>query len=143
MNNTTATTDPRRRRPLSIAILAVFMVLYGLFALFPKVLLLTSQQVYDAAADLTTTMTAGGLLTLPLGLQIAISFAASLVVILTGVFVWHGRNWARWVVALWMIITLALNFLQTGITWLPVIKLPLFALVLFLLFRPPAEEYFH
>ncbi len=142
MNNTTTMADPRRRRPLSIAILAVVMVLYGLFTLFLKILLLTSQELYDASADLTATMTAGGLLTLPLGLQIAISFVASLVVILAGVFVWRGRNWARWAVALWMIFSLVLYFLQTGITWLPVIKLPLFVLVLFLLFRPRVADHF-
>ncbi len=142
MNNTTTMADPRRRRPLSIAILAVVMVLYGLFTLFLKILLLTSQELYDASADLTATMTAGGLLTLPLGLQIAISFVASLVVILAGVFVWRGRNWARWAVALWMIFSLVLYFLQTGITWLPVIKLPLFVLVLFLLFRPRVANHF-
>ena len=142
MNNTTTMADPRRRRPLSIAILAVVMVLYGLFTLFLKILLLTSQELYDASADLTATITAGGLLTLPLGLQFAISFVASLVVILAGVFVWRGRNWARWAVALWMIFSLVLYFLQTGITWLPVIKLPLFVLVLFLLFRPRVANHF-
>jgi len=118
------------------------MLFYGLITLVPKVLLLASQEVYDASADLTAAMTAGGLVTLPLGLQIAIGFVASLVVILSGVFVWRGRNWARWAVAIWMIISLVLYVLQTGITWLPVIKLPLFALVLYLLFRPQVADHF-
>ena len=52
------------------------------------------------------------------------------------------ETWARWAVALWMIFSLVLYFLQTGITWLPVIKLPLFVLVLFLLFRPQVADHF-
>jgi len=53
MNDTTTQSDPKRRRPLSIAILAVVMLFYGLITLVPKVLLLASQEVYDASADLT------------------------------------------------------------------------------------------
>ena len=142
MSNTTTLADPRRRRPLSIAILAVVMVLYGLFTLIPKIFLLTSREVYDASADLTAAMTAGGFLTLPYGLQIAISFVASLVVIAAGVFVWRGRNWARWAIALWMTFSLVLYVLQTGVTWIPVMKLPIFVLVLFLLFRPQVANHF-
>ncbi len=118
------------------------MVLYGLFTLVPKILLLTSQEIYEASADLTASMTEGGFLTVPLELQIAIGFVASMVVVLAGIFVWRGLNWARWAVALWMIFSLALYVLQTGLTWLPAIKLPVFFLVLFLLFRPRVAEHF-
>ena len=142
MNDTTTMTDPHRRRPLSIAVTAVVLVFYGLFTLFPKVLLLTSKEVYDASADLTATMTEGGILTLPLELQIAIGFVASLVLILSGIFIWHGRNWARWVVVLWMAISVVLYVLQVGFTWVPVIKLPVFFVVLFLLFRPRVAAHF-
>jgi hypothetical protein len=41
-----------------------------------------------------------------------------------------------------MAISLALYVLQTGVTWLPAIKLPVFLLVLLLLFRPRAAEHF-
>ncbi len=142
MNDTATMADRRPRRPLSISILAVVMVLYGLFTLVPKILLLTSQEVYEASADLTASMTEGGFLTVPLELQIAIGFVASMVVVLAGIFVWRGLNWARWAVALWMIFSLALYVLQTGLTWLPAIKLPVFFLVLFLLFRPRVAEHF-
>ena len=142
MNDSSTMADGSQQRPLSIAILAVLMVLYGLFTLFPKLLLLTSQEVFEASADLTATMTADGLVALPLELQIAIGFVASLVAVLSGIFVWRGRNWARWVAVLWMIFSLLLYVLQTGMTWLPVIKLPVFFLVLFLLFRPQVAEHF-
>ena len=142
MNDSSTMADRSQQRPLSIAILAVLMVLYGLFTLFPKLLLLTSQEVFEASADLTATMTAGGLVALPLELQVAIGFVASLVAVLSGIFVWRGRNWARWVAVLWMIFSLLLYVLQTGMTWLPVIKLPVFFLVLFLLFRPQVAAHF-
>ena len=142
MAEATNMAESRPRRPLSISILAVVMVLYGLFTLFPKVLLLTSQEVYDASADVAAALAARGPLALPLDLQIAIGFMASFVAILAGVFIWRGRNWARWAAALWMVLTLALYVLQTGLTWLPALKLPVFFLVLFLLFRPQAAGHF-
>ena len=37
---------------------------------------------------------------------------------------------------------LVLYVLLTGVTWLPVIKLPIFFLVLFLLFRPQVADHF-
>ena len=142
MAEATNMAETRPRRPRSISILAVVMVLYGLFTLFPKILLLTSQEVYEASAALAASLAAGGLLALPLDLQIAIGFIASFVAILAGIFIWRGRNWARWAAALWMVLTLALYVLQTGPTWLPAIKLPVFFLVLFLLFRPQAAGHF-
>ncbi len=142
MESTTTAADPSPRRPLSVAVVAVLMVIYGLASLLPKILLLTSREVRDTASDLTAAMTAGGLLSLPLGLQIAMGFVASFVLILAGVFVWRGRDWARWLVAFWMAFSLLLYVLQTGLTWLVAIKLPVFVLVLFLLFRPQATDHF-
>ena len=142
MIDTSTRAESVLRRPVSIAILAVVLVLYGLLNLTPLVLLLTSQEIYDATAEMMAAMSAAGFVSVPLGVQIAVGFVASLVVAAGGVFVWRGRNWARWLVALWMAFSLAYYVLQTGFTWIPVIKLPIFLLVLFLLFRPGAAGHF-
>ena len=142
MDDISTTAESGHRRPVSIAILAIVLVLYGLLNLIPLVLLLTSQAIYDSTAEMMAAMSAGGFVSVPLGVQIAVGFVASLVVAAGGVFVWHGRNWARWLVALWMAFSLVYYVLQTGFTWIPVIKLPIFFLVLFLLFRPGVAGHF-
>ncbi|MDJ0610747.1 MAG: hypothetical protein QNJ67_17360 [Kiloniellales bacterium] len=142
MNDTGTTVESGTRRPISIAILAVLLVLYGLLNLIPLVLLLTSQEIYDSTAEVMAAMAAGGFVTVPLGAQIVIGFVASLVVVAGGAFVWQGRNWARWLVALWMAFSLVYYVLQTGFTWIPALKLPVFFLVLFLLFRPGVAAHF-
>ena len=130
------------RRPRSIAALAVLLLLYGLFTLLPKILLLSSQELYDNTLAMTEALTAQGLIALPFGLQIAISFIASAVLILTGVFLWRGAGWARWAVVLWMAFSWSLYFLQTGPSALLWIKVPVFCLVTFLLFRPGVRGFF-
>ncbi len=142
MNDTPATANTSRRRPLSIAILAVVLVIYGLLNLIPLGFLLTSQEIYDATAELMAAMSANGFVSLPLGLQIAVGFVAALVVVLGGVLVWRGQNRARWLVALWMAFSIVYYVLQTGFTWIPVLKLPIFFLVLFLMFRPGVAGHF-
>ena len=60
--------------------------------------------------------------------------------IFCGVFMLYGRNWARWLLVVWIGFHIVIGFwhsLGAGL-----VHAGLFGVVLFFLFRPPASAYF-
>ncbi len=134
--------EPVPQRPVSITLLAAFFLLYGLVTLYPKVLLLTNSEVYAATIELTEAMSAGGFVDVPVQLQIVLGFLGSLLTIVGSIFFWRGSNLARWAIAIWISAMIALHFLQTGVSLFGFMQIPLYLLVLYLLFRPGADRFF-
>jgi hypothetical protein len=63
-----------------------------------------------------------------------------LLAILGGVFVLRGRNWARWLLIVWIGYHVASGVLHTPFEL--IVHALLFAAVLYFLFRPRVSEYF-
>jgi len=59
--------------------------------------------------------------------------------IVGGVYVIRGRNWARWLLAVWMAFHVAISIGQPAKL---VAHLAIFGFIAFLLFRPRASSYF-
>ena len=68
-------------------------------------------------------------------LVLAIGVAA----LIGGTFVLRGRNWARWLLAAWMALHVAIS---VGKPTELVAHLAIFGFIAFLLFRPPASAHF-
>ena len=68
-------------------------------------------------------------------LVLAIGVAA----LIGGTFVLRGENWARWLLAAWMALHVAISI---GKPFALVAHLVIFGLIAFLLFRPPASSHF-
>ena len=68
-------------------------------------------------------------------LVLAIGVAA----LIGGTFVLRGRNWARWLLAAWMALHVAISI---GKPTALVAHLVIFGFIAFLLFRPPASAHF-
>ncbi len=109
-----------RKRPLSVTIIGCLFVAVGVIAL---------------ALDVT-----GSDVRHPFESDVAWAAATHVLAILIGVFMLRGSNWARWLALLWMgghVILSAFHQLQEL-----VIHAVLFALLVYLLLRPAAREYF-
>lgn len=128
-------------RPLSISVIAVLLVLYGLITLVPKIVLLVSPEIYERSAEFTGAMTSGGLIQLRFDLQIAYSFLASLILVVAGVFLWRGRNWARWLALGWMALSLGFTFLLVGPVVSFFIKIPLYLVLAYFLTTRKASAF--
>jgi hypothetical protein len=68
-------------------------------------------------------------------LVLAIGVAA----LVGGTFVIRGRNWARWLLAAWMLLHVAISVGHPGQL---VAHVAIFGFITFLLFRPPASAHF-
>lgn len=128
-------------RPLSVSIISVLLVIYGLVSLAPKIVLMSSTEVYERTVELSEAMSTGGLLEIPMALQIAHGFAASLIVVIAGVFLWRGHNWARWLAIGWLAFSLGFVFVVVGPVITFYLKVPAAILVTVFLMTPKASAF--
>jgi len=67
-------------------------------------------------------------------------FVVELVIIVTGIFILRGQNWARWLAVAWMAFHVAISFLNSlNQVAFHAILLAIFA---YFLFRPESARYF-
>jgi hypothetical protein len=62
-----------------------------------------------------------------------------LLALIAGAFMFRGRNWARWLALVWMAFHVAISF---PVVRQVVIHSIIFALIVWVLFRPDARRYF-
>ena len=63
-----------------------------------------------------------------------------MVMVLCGVFMLYGFNWARWLLVAWLVFHVIIGALHSPFQL--IVHSLLFAVVVFFLFRPPASAYF-
>ena len=105
-----------KRRPLSITIISWIFIVFGSIALLSGVLPL---------ADLKSHW------------YIHLS---RILQIVAGVFMLYGRNWARWLLVVWIAFHLVVGALNGVVTLL--MHIVIFSVVLFFVFRRDANTYF-
>jgi hypothetical protein len=114
------------KRPLAIAIIGWVFIAVGSFALFYH---LQPRHIPEFRADPSI---ANRLIWICL-----IRFLA----IVGGVFVLRGANWARWLLVLWLAYHVGLSAFHS--LFEVAVHGGLFAVILYFLFRTPANEFFH
>jgi hypothetical protein len=67
-------------------------------------------------------------------------FAVELIIIITGVFILRGQNWARWLAVAWMAFHVAISFLNSMNQ--VAFHAALFAIFAYFLFRSESSPYF-
>jgi hypothetical protein len=65
---------------------------------------------------------------------------ARIIAVVAGVFMLYGRNWARWLLVIWMVFHLVIGALHS-VTQL-LLHVAIFAVILYFVFRRQASAYF-
>ena len=118
-------------RPLSVTIVAWFLILSGIASLIDLFL------AWNPAAA-RAVISHGAL---PL-LLFAWSIAAALITIVCGLFILKGRNWARLLYVAVSLAGLAVAWLAMPAIWVLIAGALLLAVTAFFLFRGPADNFF-
>jgi len=79
---------------------------------------------------------------LPIALQYFETFLGYAVAIVTGVYLLRGENWARWLYVYWSGLVFVLSLMNDGLHIGPFVALLINGVIIFLLMRPPAADYF-
>lgn len=78
----------------------------------------------------------------PLHIQYAFAFAGLVVMIVSGIAMLKGCNWARYLYAIWVGVGLLIGLAVSPMKTILVPQIVVFAIVVFLLFRSTATAYF-
>ena len=112
--------QPPKKCPIFVAIIGVVFIAVGLLDIWLGATPLTSKSAHLAADDLEV-------------------LAIGIIAVLGGIYVLKGHNWARWLLAAWMALHVALSVRQPYMLLGHVV---IFGLVLAGLFHPAATGYF-
>lgn len=77
------------------------------------------------------------------GMVYGMMFAGMFVLISSGLGIFRGSNWSRWLFTLWGAGTLIVNLYMGNITLSTLPGVAIFAFVVYLLFRPGVRAFFH
>jgi len=109
-----------KKRPVYIVVIGVVFITLGLLDIWRGATPLTSGAAHLTGEDFAV---------------LSIGIAA----LLGGIFVLKGRDWARWLLAIWMALHVALSIRDPYVL---LAHLVIFALLLAGLFHPAASSYF-
>ena len=110
--------------------------------MIPKVFLLIDPEAYRLAVDLNQAFSNRGFLYVPLSFQLTHAFVGVPVIVVSGIFMLKGRFWALVTFLLWILGTLGLTLVVSGLSISLYLKSGTAAVIAILLIRPKTLAYF-
>ncbi len=132
----------RRKRPISVTILAVAVIVWGLVTLATKIFVVASPEAYAMFREAYTAMNDGALVKLPMAVHLGHGFLSSPVLVVAGAFMLAAKNWARLLLVAWPLTALALTIAVGGLALPFYLKAATYLVVLYLLMRKNCRDYF-
>lgn len=121
-----------KNRPTSVTVIAWILIVLGSISLITTTVMIGNP---TALALMKKSP-------LPIPLQYAINYIGICVMIVSGVAMLKGCNWARYLYVIWSIIGLVIGFATSPMKAMLLPGLVVVAVVVFFLFRPKASAYF-
>lgn len=121
-----------KKRPISVSVIAWILVVMGGISLITLTAMIndpTAQELMSATP-------------IPLHLQYGLAYAGLVVMIVSGIAMLKGCNWARYLYAIWVGAGLAVGIVISPVRAVLIPQIVIFAIVVFFLFRPAATSYF-
>ncbi|MGO9923502.1 MAG: hypothetical protein ACLQIB_53475 [Isosphaeraceae bacterium] len=119
-------------RPISITVIAWYLLIAGILNLGLMVLFLGERAAQEAMARNL----------LPIPVQYVMGYAGTLVMIVCGIAMHSGRNWARFVLVVWGGVGGIVGIATSPEKQFMILSLAFFLIVASLLFSPKADQYF-
>ncbi|MEN8134385.1 MAG: hypothetical protein ABFS18_02460 [Thermodesulfobacteriota bacterium] len=129
-------------RPISVSIISWFYITYSVVTLLPKIFILVSPEAYAGLEELMAVHNHNELVSVSLWFQILFSYLTSLVLAVAGILMLKGYEWGRSLMAIWLLGASLLTLLVAGFSLPFYVKTTFAVIVIILLFRPKANEYF-
>ena len=122
------------KRPLSITVIAWLLIFTGLMATINSTRILGDKQAMEILSHNPF---------LPVWLQLLVGYLGGAVGGISAIGIFKGKHWARLLFAFWVPLGLAIDLTASTPLLTPLIKIvALYAVEMFFLFRPKANQYF-
>ena len=121
-----------KKRPTSITVIAWILIAMGGISLITSTFMINS----PVARDLMSKSL------IPIPIQYVMSYIGLLIMIVSGVAMLKGCNWARFLYVIWSIIGFVVGIATSPMKAAMIPSLVVFAVIAFFLFRPKASAFF-
>ena len=129
-------------RPHAITLIAWLAILYGVLTLGSKVFVVVSPEAFALTREVFLKLNESALVALPFAAHMAHGLVSSGVLIVAGIFMLLGHNWARLLLLIWPLTALALTFFVAGLSLSLGLKTLTYCVLAFFLRRPPSVQFF-
>ncbi|MFC1539362.1 hypothetical protein ACFL6H_08055 [Candidatus Latescibacterota bacterium] len=123
-----------KKRPTSLTVIAwIMIIMSGISLISSTVSLMNPNPMLKEIMERNP---------IPIPIQLLLSYLQSLAIIVTGIAILKGKNWARFLYIIWSAIGFILFIPASPIKIFIIPHLVIFLIVVFILFRSPANNYF-
>jgi membrane protease YdiL (CAAX protease family) len=128
--------QPMQTRPTSITVIAWILILMAGISLVTTMLTTDMVMNNPAARELMSKSP------IPVPVQYAMTYAAMLVMLVSGVAILKGQNWGRWLYVVGTAVGFLVGIMTSPLKEAMIPGFVVFVVVTFFLFRPKANKYF-
>lgn len=121
-----------KTRPTSITVISWFLIVIGGISLILTTVMINNP---EALALMEKNP-------IPIPLQYVMSYAGLLVMVISGIAMLKGKNWARLLYVIWSVVGFAIGIATSPMKAAMIPGLIVFLVVAFFLFRPKASAFF-
>ena len=121
-----------KKRPTSISVIAWIVIVLGGISLITTTIMIDNPMVIDLMSKSL----------LPVPIQYVISYVGILIMIVSGVAMLKGKNWARLLYIIWNLISFVIGIITSPMKAAMIPSFVVFLVAAFFLFRPKANEFF-
>lgn len=119
-------------RPTSVTVIAWFLIIAGCISLVMTAAMTNNPQTQEFMSKSL----------LPIAVQYALNYAGALVSLVCGIAMLKGLNWGRVLYVVWSILGFVVAFATSPMKMILLPSAVLVLVIIILLFRPKANEYF-
>lgn len=120
------------KRPTSITVTSWILIVMGGISLISTTAMINNSEVQEIMAKNP----------LPIPIQYLMSYAGLLVMIISGIAMLKGKNWARLLYIIWSLVGFSIGILTSPMKAAMIPGLVVFGVIVFFLFRPKASAFF-
>jgi hypothetical protein len=130
------------KRPLYVTLISWFFIIYAFLSLFPKLMLFIIPEAYDIAKDLSDSSARKEILSVPFWVQVLHAYLGSVIMVISGIFMLKGQEWARITMTIWVSGVLIITFLVVGFSFQLYTKSTIAIIIFFPLYLSEPNKYF-
>ena len=120
------------KRPTTVSVTAWLLIVFGAISVISTIAMVNNPQAIELMRKSP----------MPISLQYAINYIGLTIMIVSGAGMLKGFNWSRLLYAVWGSIGFIIGAFTSPMKMMLIPGLVFFAIVIFFLFRPKANEFF-
>nr|WP_320016717.1 hypothetical protein [uncultured Desulfobacter sp.] len=122
-----------KKRPTSVTVISWILIIMGGISLITRAIMFNNAMALELMSKNP----------IPIPIQHAMTYAGILIMLISGIAMLKGQNWARFLYVIWSVIGFLIGIATSPMKVALIPSFVLLLVVAFFLFRPKVNEFFH